>query len=55
MPTQFCSTTTEQQMVPIGDSNLHTEATTITVYIPFHMARLDQYLSTNCVCDTVGP
>ena len=41
------------QIVPVRDSNRHTEATAIAVYIPLHMFQLDQYLSTDCVCDTV--
>ena len=46
-------TTTEAQMVPIMDPYRVTEATTVTVYIPLHMVRLDQYLSTVYACDTV--
>ena len=53
MPTRFCQTSTEPQMVFIRDSNRHTEATTIAVYIPLHMVKLDQYLRTDCACDTV--
>ena len=45
----------EQQMVPIRDLNQHTEATTIAVYIPLHMLRLDQYLSTDCACEAACP
>ena len=55
MPTRSCWTTAEPQMVPIRDSNRHMEATTIAVYIPLHMVRLDQYLTENCACDTVCP
>ena len=55
MPTRSHWTTTEPQMVPVRDSNRRTEATTITVYIPLHMVRLDQYLSTDLACDTVCP
>ena len=29
--------------------------TMIAVYIPFHMVRVDQYLRTDCACDTVFP
>ena len=53
MSTRSRWTTTELQMVPIRDSNRHTEATTLAVYIPLHMVELDQYLSTDCACDTV--
>ena len=42
MPTWSPWTTTEPQRVHIRDSNKHTEATTIPVYISLHMARLVQ-------------
>ena len=53
MPTRSRWTTTEPQVVCISDSNRHTEATTIAVYIPLYMVQLDQYLSTDCACDNV--
>ena len=37
-------TTTKPQMVPIRDSNRHTEATTLAVYMPLHIVQLNQYL-----------
>ena len=52
MPTGSRWTTTEPEMVPTRDSNRHTEATTLAMYIPLHMVQLDQYLSTDCACDT---
>ena len=55
MPTLSRWTTTEPQMIPTRDWNQHTEATTMAVYISLHMVRLDQYLSTDCACDTVCP
>ena len=55
MTTRSRWTTTESQMVPIRDSNRHTEATTIAVYIRLHMVWFDQYSSTGCACDTVYP
>ena len=53
--TQSRWTTTELQMVPIRDSNRHTEATMIAMYIPLHSVQLDQYSSTDGACDTVCP
>ena len=55
MSTRYCWTTTDPLIVPIRDSNRHTEATAIDVYILLHMVRLDQYLSTDCACDSVCP
>ena len=37
MATRSRWTTTEPQIAPIRDSNRHTEATTVAVYIPLHM------------------
>ena len=42
-------------MVPIRESNQHTDATMIALYIPFHMVRLDQCLSADFASDTVSP
>ena len=53
MCTRSRCTTTEPQMVLISDSNRRTEATTLAVYIPLHMVRMDQDLITDCACDTV--
>ena len=53
MPTRSRWTTTEPQMVPIKDSNRHTEATKVDVYIPLHMVQLAPYLSTYCACYTM--
>ena len=50
--TQSRWTTTELQVVPIRDSNRHTEATKLGTYIPLLMV---QYLSTDGACDTVCP
>ena len=53
MSTRLCWTTTELQVVPMRDTNRHTEATMLTMYINYTWSNLDRYLNTDCACDTV--
>ena len=55
MSTRSRWATTELQMDPIRDSNQHTKATTLAVYIVLHMVPVDKYLSTDCACDHLCP
>ena len=44
MPTGSRWTTTELHMVPINDTNRHTEATTLAMYVLLHMVRFGPVL-----------
>ena len=44
MSTPSCWTTTDLQIVPIRDTNRHTEGTMLAMYIPLHMVQFAQVL-----------
>ena len=52
---RFRWATTELQMDSIRDSNQHTKATTLAVYILLHIVLVDKYGNKDCARDIVCP